>query len=125
MRYWLGGFPKFAVPPVVNNNLERLLNVTSPKRSLSDSYEEVDTFEIATRNLLRDSESDFWLVSSLGKVIKNEGFQPTDPSLFGILVSSLTLSMVHVWRLSSGSQKPRDSLQEWLVSFQDQEEILL
>ena len=83
-----------------NSSLFCLIGILSARRSISFSFDEAAKVESLVEGQLDSLSLPFWLFSTFLHWLKELGFVPLDPALFGQLVQLLSLPLVG----SSGSQ---------------------
>ena len=79
--------PSLAASTPVNTGIPQFVGLLSNKRSLSFSFKEAARVESLCKG--------FWLFSAFLHWLKELGFAPPDPSLFGQLVQEISGSMVN------------------------------
>ena len=74
------------------------------KRWGSISFAEMERIERLFRNQLEMTSSSLWLMSGILAMLKRDGFQPSDPTLFNAALSSVSVAMSQqVHSASAGS----------------------
>ena len=86
--------PSLAAATPANTGIPRLVGSLSNKCLLSFSFDETARVESLCKELLASQSSSFWLFSALLHWLKELGFVPPDPALFGQLVQEMSGSMV-------------------------------
>ena len=87
------------------------------KRWGSVTFSEMERLERLFRSQLEMTSSSLWLMSGILAVLKRDGFQPTDPTLFNAALSfaSATLSQ-QAWSSSAGAAFLRSKRRESLLT---------
>ena len=77
-----------------NPSLPRLVGNLSGNRSAGVPLHEVGRLEALSRQLLEAQSVSFWIFNAILNWLKQEGFQPSDASLFEELVQAFSTCMV-------------------------------
>ena len=87
------------------------------KRWGSISFSEMEQIERVFRNQLEMTSSSLWLMSGILAMLKRDGFQPSDPTLFNAALSSMSAAMSRQARsAAAGSTFLRSKRRESLLS---------
>ena len=116
-RHAVADMPQFASSLAVNPSFSQLAGAKAvrSKRWGSISFSEMEKLERVFRSQLEMTSKSLWLLSGLLAMLKRDGFQPADPTLFNaaLALASATLSQ-QARSSASGSTflraKRRDSL---------------
>ena len=100
-RYAVADDPLFASSLPVNPSFAQLAGT---KLWGSISFSEMERIERLFRSQLEMTSSSHWLMSGILAMLKHDGFQPSDPTLFNAALSSVSAAMSQQARAtSSGS----------------------
>ena len=101
--YAIADEPLFASSLPVNPSFPQLAGARSvgSKRWGSISFSEMERLEHLFRSQLEMTSSSFWLMPGILAMLKRDGFQPTDPTLFNTALSSASASLSQQERSSS------------------------
>ena len=96
--------PDYTAPWWLNLDFARLTrNCTIAKsRAGAISFSDVERLERASRTVVGGFPQSYWLLSSLLSQLKQDGYKPSEPSLFYKTISSLSASMALQTSLVSG-----------------------
>ena len=115
--YTIADEPLFASSLPVNPSFAQLAGARSVglKRWGSISFSEMERIERLFRSQLEMTSSSLWLMSGILAMLKRDGFQPSDPTLFNAALSSASASLSQQARSSSAGasfvrSKRRESL---------------
>ena len=116
-RYAIADEPLFASSLPVNPSFAQLAGArfVGSKRWGSISFSEMERIELLFRSQLEMTSSSLWLMSGILAMLKRDGFQPSDPTLFNAALSSASASLSQQARSSSAGtsflrSKRRESL---------------
>ena len=89
--------PEFATPLSLNPNFSRLTGnkTVSKKRMCSVSFFELERMEGCLKASLESNSHALWLISSLLSQVKQDGFAPSDPTLFNTTISSISCALTN------------------------------
>ena len=71
-------------------------------RTSSVNLADLEQLERGSRTILADDSQCFWLLSSLLAQLKDDGYQPSDPSLFGKNISLLSAVLALQTMMAAG-----------------------
>ena len=116
-RHAVADRPLFAASLVVNPSFAQLAGVKAvgSKRWGSITFSEMERLERMFRFQLELTSSSLWLMSGILAMLKRDGFQPADPTLFNAALSSASATLARQARTSSAGSaflraKRRESL---------------
>ena len=116
-RYAVADDPLFASSHPVNPSFAQLTGArtVASKRWGSISYSEMERMERLFRTQLEMTSSSLWLMSGILTMLKRDGLQPSDPTLFNTALSSVSASLSQQARTASAGSsflqaKRRESL---------------
>ena len=115
-KYAVADDPLYASSLPVNPSLAQLAGARTvwSKRWGSISFSEM---ERVFRNQLEVTSSSLWLMSGILAMLKRDGFQPSDPPLFNVALSSVSAAMSQQARsAAAGSTFLRSKRRESLLS---------
>ena len=120
-RYAVADDPLFASFHPVNPSFAQLAGARAravgSKRWGSISYSEMERMERLFRTQLEMTSLSLWLMSGILAVLKRNGFQPSDPTLFNAALSSVSASLSQQTRTASaGSSFLRAKCRESLLT---------
>ena len=94
-RYAIADEPLFASSLPVNPSFAQLAGARSvgSKRWGSISFSEMERMARLFRTQLEMTSSSLWLMSGILAILKRDGFQPSDPTLFNAALSSVSSSL--------------------------------
>ena len=118
-RYAIADEPLFASSLPVNPSFAHLAGARSvgSKRWGSISFSEMERIERLFRSQLEMTSSSLWLMSGILAMLKRDGFQPSDPTLFNAALSSASASLSQQARSSSaGASFVRSKCRESLLT---------
>ena len=116
--YAIADEPLFASSLPVNPSFAQLAGARSvgSKRWGSISFSEMEWMEQLFRSQLEMTSSSLWLMSGILAMLKRDGFQPSDPTLFNAALSSASASLSQQARSSSaGASFVRSKCRESLL----------
>ena len=109
--------PYYASSLAVNPSFSQLAGakVVGSKRWGSVSFAEMEKLERLFRAQLEMTSKSLWLMSGILAMLKRDGFQPADPTLFNTALASASATLSQTARASAASStfvraKRRDSL---------------
>ena len=115
--YVIADEPLFASSMSVNPSFAQLAGARSVGLKCwgSISFSEMERMECLFRSQLEMTSSSLWLMSGILAMLKHDGFQPSDPTLFNAALSSASASLSQQARSSSAGAsfvrfKRRESL---------------
>ena len=114
-RHAVADLPLYASSLAVNPSFAQLAGAkaVTKRRWGSISFSEMEKLEHLFRSQLEMTSKSLWLMSGILAMLKRDGFQPADPTLFNAALASATLSQ-QARSSASGSTfiraKRRDSL---------------
>ena len=93
----------FASSHPVNPSFAQLAGARAvgSRRRGSITYSEMERLERLFRNQLEVTSSSLWLMSGILAMLKRENFQPSDPNLFNLALSSVSASLSRQARSAS------------------------
>ena len=116
-KYSVADDPLYASSQPVNPSFAQLAGAKAvgSKRCGSISFSEMERLERVFRNQLEVTSSSLWLMSGILAMLRCDGFQPSDPSLFNMALSSVSAAMSQQARSAAAGStflrsKRRDSL---------------
>ena len=116
-RYAVADLPLYASSLAVNPSFSQLAGAKTvgSKRWGSVSFSEMEKLERLFRSQLGMTSKSLWLLSGILAMLKRDGFQPADPTLFNAALASASVTLsLQARSSSSGSSficaKRRDSL---------------
>ena len=118
-RYAIADDPLFASPHPVNPSFAQLAGARAvgSRRWGSISFSEMERLERLFQFQLEMTSSSLWLMSGILAMLKRDGFQPSDPTLFNSALSSVSASLSQQARsASAGSAFLRAKRRESLLS---------
>ena len=118
-RYAIADDPLFPSSHPVNPSFAQLAGARAvgSKRRGSISFSEMERLERLFRSQLEMTSSSLWLMSGILAMLKRDGFQPSDPTLFNAALSSASASLSQQARsTSAGSAFLRAKRRESLLS---------
>ena len=118
-HYAVADDPLFASSLPVNPSFAQLAGTRAvgSKRWGSISFAEMERMERLFRTQLEMTSSSLWLMSGILAMLKRDGFQPSDPTLFNAALSSVSASLLQQARsTSAGSSFVRAKCRESLLS---------
>ena len=118
-RYAIADDPLFTSSPPVSPSFAQLAGARAvgSKRWGSISFSEMERLECLFRSQLEMTSSSLWLMSGILAMLKSDGFQPSDPTLFNAALSSVSASLSQQARsASAGSAFLRAKRRESLLS---------
>ena len=118
-RYAIADDPLFASSHPVNPSFAQLAGARAvgSKRWGSISFSEMERLERLFRSQLEMTSSSLWLMSGILAMLKRDGFQLSDPTLFNAALSSASASLSQQARsASAGSAFLRAKRRESLLS---------
>ena len=91
----IGDAPDFCKQRFLNADFSRICRSKSVPRSrmASVSLADLERLDHATRMVLADDSQCFWFLSSLLSQLKEDGYRPSNPSLFDKNISSLSAAL--------------------------------
>ena len=94
-RYDIADLPLFALSQPVNPSFAQLAGARTvgSKRWGSVTFSEMERLERLFRSQLEMTSSSLWLMSGILAMLKRDGFQPTDPTLFNAALSSASATL--------------------------------
>ena len=94
-KYTVADDPLYTSSQPVNPSFAQLAGAKAVgfKRWGSISFSEMERLEWVFRNQLEVTSSSLWLMSGILAMLKRDGFQPSDPSLFNTALSSVSAAM--------------------------------
>ena len=118
-KYAVADNPLYASSLPVNPSFAQLAGARAvgSKRWGSISFSEMERMECVFRNQLEMTSSSLWLMSGILAMLKRDGFQPSDPTLFNVALSSVSAAMSQQARsAAAGSTFLRSKRKESLLS---------
>ena len=118
-RYSVADDPLFTSLLPVNPSFAQLAGTRAvgSKRWGSISFSEMERIERLFRTQLEMTSTSLWLMSGILAMLKRDGFQPSDPTLFNAALSSVSAAMSQQARAaSSGSTFLRAKRRESLLT---------
>ena len=116
-RYAIADDPLFASSHPANPSFAQLAGARAvgSKRWGSISFSEMERLERLFRSQLEMTSSSLWLMSGILAILKRDGFQSSDPTLFNAALSSVSASLSQQARFASAGSsfiqaKRRESL---------------
>ena len=116
-RHAVADLPYYASSLAVNPSFSQLAGAKAvgSKRWGSISFAEMEKLEQLFRAQLEMASKSLWLMSGILAMLKHDGFQPADPTLFNAALSSASATLSQMaWSSAAGSTfvcaKRRDSL---------------
>ena len=102
--FHVGDQPDFCSAGYVNSDFSRITKQKTilKSRSSSVSLADLEKLDRASRSLVAGQSQSFWLLSSLLAQLRDEGFKPSDPTLFDKNISTLSASLASQTSLSTG-----------------------
>ena len=117
--YAIGDLPLFASSLPVNPSFAQLAGTKTvgSKRWGSVTFSEMERLERLFRSQLEMMSSSLWLMSGILAMLKCDGFQPTDPTLFNVALSSASATLSQqAWSSSAGAAFLRSKRRENLLT---------
>ena len=117
--YAVADDPLFASSLPVNPSFAQLAGTRAvgSKSWGSISFSEMERIELVFRNQLEMTSSSLWLMSGILAMLKRDGFQPSDPTLFNAALSSVSAVMSRqACSAAAGSTFLRSKRRESLLS---------
>ena len=118
-NYAVADDPLYASSLPVNPSFAQLAGARAvgSKRWGSVSFSEMERLERVFRSQLEVTSSSLWLMSGILAMLKRDGFQPSDPTLFNDALSSVSAAMSQQARsAAAGSTFLRSKRRESLLS---------
>ena len=118
-RHTVADRPLYASSLVVNLSFAQLAGAKAvgTKRWGSISFSEMERLERMFRPQLEMTSSSLWLMSGILAMLKRDGFQPADPTLFNAALASASATLSQQARTSaSGSAFLRSKRRESLLT---------
>ena len=116
-HYAIADHPLFAASLAVNPSFAQLAGTRTvgSRRWGSITFSEMEWLELLFRAQLEMTSSSLWLMSGILAMLKRDGFQPTDPTLFNAALASASATLSQQARSSSAGAaflrlKPCESL---------------
>ena len=116
-HYTVADHPLFAASLAVNFSFAQLVGTRTvgSRHWGSISFSEMERLERLFRTQLEMTSSSLWLMSGILAMLKRDGFQPTDPTLFNAALASTSATLSQQARSSSAGSaflcaKRRESL---------------
>ena len=116
-NYAVADRPLFAASLAVNPSFAQLAGTRTvgSRRWGSITFSEMERLERLFRAQLEMTSSSLWLMSGILALLKRDGFQPTDPTLFNVALASASATLSQQTRSSSAGaaflrSKRRESL---------------
>ena len=118
-KYAVADDPLYASSLPVNPSFTQLTGARAVgfKRWGSITFSEMERLERVFRNQLEVTSSSLWLMSRILAMLKRDGFQPSDPTLFNAALSSVYAAMYQQARsAAAGSTFLRSNRRESLLA---------
>ena len=96
--------PDYAAPRWLNPDFVRLTRNKSITKSRAStvSFSDMERLERTSRTVVGGFSQSYWLLSSLLSQLKQDGYRPSEPTLFDKTIQSLSSSMALQTSLVSG-----------------------